>query len=120
MKRMLTLMGAAVLVTWLAAADENGAAPRGTNVTTQATVAADKAAKAQAAAIGQTQPGKVRKNQRPPVQYGGAAVKAARSKKPWQILNPFAPANLGNGAENVVRDPVTGQVTGVSLISVEF
>lgn len=116
----MSLVGASLLAASAAVAEENGPTQGRTNVTTQATVAADKAAKAQAAAIGPAQTGKIRKNQRPPVQYGGAAVKAARSKKPWQILNPFAPANLGNGAENVVRDPVTGQVTGVSLISVEF
>jgi len=29
-------------------------------------------------------------------------------KKPWQLLNPVAPASLGTGEQNVSKDTVTG------------
>ena len=29
-------------------------------------------------------------------------------EKPWQLLNPAAPATYGNGAQNVSKDTVTG------------
>lgn len=52
--------------------------------------------------------------------YGGPLVAAVKTKKPFQLINPFAPRKYGDGTENLNYDPVTGQVRGVNLLTVEF
>jgi len=48
---------------------------------------------------------------------GGALARAARARQPWQAINPFAPAEFGQGYENVTEDPHTHQPTGIVLVS---
>ena len=50
----------------------------------------------------------------------GALVRAARKGQPWQVINPFAPKEFGDGWDNVSRDPHTGAANGVVLLSVRF
>ena len=38
---------------------------------------------------------------------------------PLQLVNPFAPPEYGSGYDNVVRDPIDGQGTGISALSIE-
>ncbi len=52
--------------------------------------------------------------------YGGSFTKISKSKKPFQLLNPFAPKKYGTGDDVVNRDPTTGKVQGVNLFTVEF
>lgn len=54
------------------------------------------------------------------VVYRGALVRLSRTDKPLQLINPFAPAEYGNGYANVSRDLATGKAQGISLFSVEF
>ncbi len=54
------------------------------------------------------------------VVVGGAIPKVARSKSFWQMFNPFAPREYGNGEENVNRDLLTGRAQGVTLLSFSF
>ncbi|HEX3799908.1 MAG TPA: hypothetical protein VH413_14535 [Verrucomicrobiae bacterium] len=54
------------------------------------------------------------------VVYSGAFVQFAHAKQPLQMLNPFAPAEYGDGHQNLDRDIITGKVTGFKLISVDF
>ena len=51
------------------------------------------------------------------VEMGGAIPKVARSRKPWQMLNPFAPKEYGNGTDVLARNPVTGEAEGVTFLS---
>jgi len=50
----------------------------------------------------------------------GALVQAARLKNPLQLINPFAPMELGNGFDNVSRDPNSGKAQGIKLFSIKF
>lgn len=54
------------------------------------------------------------------VTYEGALVRATRAGQPWQAINPFAPAEFGQGYDNVSRDPHTRQPTGIILVSARF
>jgi hypothetical protein len=53
------------------------------------------------------------------VEYSGILVQAAKSN-PLQLINPFAPANYGDGEANVVRHFVTGEVEGLKLWRISF
>ena len=66
------------------------------------------------------EPGKALLRREPRVTYSGAVVKTVRSKKPLQMINPFAPARYGDGSENLAVDPVTGKARGVTLFSISF
>ncbi len=39
---------------------------------------------------------------------GGAAVQAFKSKKPWNLINPFAPLSAGDGTNNLVPNSAGG------------
>jgi len=49
-------------------------------------------------------------------EVGGAIPKAARSKNFFQMINPFAPKEYGDGTDVVARHPVTGEAQGVTLL----
>lgn len=49
--------------------------------------------------------------------YRGVFVQALKTRKPLQLLNPFAPARHGHPEQNVTRDTVTHEVTGINLVS---
>lgn len=52
------------------------------------------------------------------VELGGAIPKAARSKSFFQMLNPIAPRQYGDGTDVLARHPITGEAQGVTLLSV--
>src|SRR5258706_2289069 len=52
--------------------------------------------------------------------YSGIAVQAAKSRNPLQLINPFAPAEYGRAGDNVVRDPINGQPSGLKLFAIQF
>ena len=56
----------------------------------------------------------------PGLTYSGAAVQAAHSRHPWQLLNPFAPASYGSGVVNTDYEPGTARATGVRLFTLSF
>jgi hypothetical protein len=47
---------------------------------------------------------------------GGAGVQAVTIKKPWQLLNPFAPMRYGPGTNNLVPNSAGG-APGLSIFS---
>jgi len=53
-------------------------------------------------------------------KVSGALVQAARVKNPLQLINPLAPMDLGNGQDNVSRDPSSGKAEGIKLFSIKF
>ena len=50
----------------------------------------------------------------------GIIPQAFRVKRPLQLINPFAPAEYGNGWENVTVDPETGRANGIKFFGVRF
>ncbi|MBI3414198.1 MAG: hypothetical protein HY043_02580 [Verrucomicrobia bacterium] len=52
------------------------------------------------------------------VIFGGALVRLAKTDKPLQLINPFAPARYGSGLNDLVVDPATGKALGISLLSI--
>lgn len=54
------------------------------------------------------------------VTYGGALHGVAKSKHPFQMVNPMAPASYGTGEENLVKDPATKKARGVALFSISW
>ena len=54
------------------------------------------------------------------VSYSGVAVQIVKSKEPWQLINPLAPAEYGSGHQNLDRDIITGKVTGFKFFSISF
>ena len=52
----------------------------------------------------------------------GVIPQASRSGSPLQMINPFAPASYGSGAENTRREPNDpyGRAQGIKLVSIEF
>lgn len=53
-------------------------------------------------------------------RYSGILVQVLRSANPLQLLNPWAPASAGAGAQNLVLDPVSGGPSGLKLLAVNF
>jgi hypothetical protein len=51
------------------------------------------------------------------IAVGGALPKLARSDRPLQQINPFAPAAYGDGTDVLARDPMNGEARGVTLFS---
>ena len=37
--------------------------------------------------------------------FQGVVVDIFRMKKPWELINPFAPTEYGNGSKNTTKDP---------------
>jgi hypothetical protein len=56
----------------------------------------------------------------PNVAYSGALVQAIKSRRPLQLINPFAPASYGSGPANTSYDPATGQADGARLFTISF
>jgi len=54
------------------------------------------------------------------VEFEGAVAKANRLGNPFQLINPFAPVEAGDGFDNVTIDPETGQATGINLFGIRF
>lgn len=54
------------------------------------------------------------------VVYSGVVVQTVKSKEPWQLINPLAPAEYGSGHQNLDRDIITGEVTGFKFFSISF
>jgi hypothetical protein len=52
--------------------------------------------------------------------YKGVAVQMIKTDNPLQLVNPLAPPRYGRGEDNVVRDPITRKVTGISFLTIEF
>ena len=52
--------------------------------------------------------------------YSGVAVQFKNTEHPLQMINPTAPAEYGNGEQNVERDPITGQLVGLKVLSIDF
>jgi len=57
---------------------------------------------------------------RPGVTYSGVVVQAVKTDNPFQLINPFAPARYGNGADNVDHDIVTGKENGLKFFCIGF
>ncbi len=55
-----------------------------------------------------------------PSRYGGVLGQALESRRPWQLFNPLAPPEFGDGTQNLSVNPVTGQAEGVTLFSFQF
>ena len=55
-----------------------------------------------------------------PRRYTGVVPKIRRAENPLQLINPFAPAEYGNGWDNVAIDPATGRGTGLAIVRIEF
>jgi hypothetical protein len=50
----------------------------------------------------------------------GIAVQAVKTRRVFQLLNPVAPPRYFAGNANTVRDPKSGRVEGLKLMSLEF
>lgn len=55
-----------------------------------------------------------------PTRYGGLVGQAIESGRPWQLFNPLAPPELGDGTQNLSVNPVTGRAEGVILFSFQL
>jgi hypothetical protein len=52
--------------------------------------------------------------------YSGILVQLSRTDNPLELINPAAPLAYGSPEDNVVRDPITGKVSGLKLFSISF
>jgi hypothetical protein len=50
----------------------------------------------------------------------GILVEAVKTRRPFQLLNPLAPVQYGVPADNIVKDPINGKVTGLKFFCVRF
>jgi hypothetical protein len=55
-----------------------------------------------------------------PSRYGGVIGQALESRQPWQLFNPLAPPEFGDGTQNLSVNPVTGRAEGVTLFSLQL
>lgn len=59
--------------------------------------------------------------QQSPVKLDGSLTKAFKSKEPWQMVSPLAPASYGNGEDNVSKDPdEVGRNEGLLLFGIQW
>lgn len=59
--------------------------------------------------------------QEPLLKLDGSLTKAFKSKQPWQMVNPLAPASCGTGEENVSKDPdEVGRNEGLLLFGIQW
>jgi hypothetical protein len=57
----------------------------------------------------------------PLLKLNGSLTKAFKSKQPWQMVSPLAPASYGTGEKNVSEDPdEVGRPQGLLLFGVEW
>ena len=54
------------------------------------------------------------------VKLSGILVQLTKTDHPLQLINPFAPAKYGSGAQNTVYDPITGKPSGLKVLAIEF
>jgi hypothetical protein len=54
------------------------------------------------------------------ITYSGIAVQAVKTDNPLQLINPFAPASYGSGADNLDRDIITSKENGLKFFSIDF
>jgi hypothetical protein len=54
------------------------------------------------------------------VNLQGVIPRAVRGGNPLQMLNPYAPAQYGTAAKNVVLEPETGKWKGIELFEADF
>src|SRR5579859_3609771 len=54
------------------------------------------------------------------IVYSGIGVVAAKTRRPWQLLNPLAPPQYGSPEDNVARDPINGRVSGLKFLAIHF
>ncbi len=54
------------------------------------------------------------------VTYSGIAVELLKTHNPLQLINPAAPAKYGSPEDNVMRDPISGRVSGWKIFSMRF
>ena len=56
------------------------------------------------------------------IRYNGDVVRAVRSGQPLQMVNPFAPANFGDGSDMVNRNPEDPEQRprGFKLLAFQF
>jgi hypothetical protein len=54
------------------------------------------------------------------VTVSGIAVAAVQADNKLQLLNPVAPPEYGTSEDSVVRDPITGKVSGLKILAIEF
>jgi hypothetical protein len=52
--------------------------------------------------------------------YSGIAVELLKTRNPLQLVNPAAPAKYGSPEDNVLRDPISGRVSGWKIFSIGF
>ena len=50
----------------------------------------------------------------------GIAVKAAKSRNPLQLINPWAPKEYGSGETNVVNDPTSGTPKALKIFAISW
>lgn len=55
-----------------------------------------------------------------PTRYGGLVGQAIESGRPWQLFNPLAPPELGDGTQNLSVNPVTSRAEGLILFSFQL
>lgn len=55
-----------------------------------------------------------------PTRYGGLFGQALASERPWQLLNPLAPPEYGDGTQNLSVNPVTSRAEGLTLFSIQL
>ena len=54
------------------------------------------------------------------IELSGIVVEAATKPNPLQLVNPAAPPSYGSPEDNVMRDPISGHVSGLKLFSIKF
>ena len=54
------------------------------------------------------------------ISVSGIAVQVVKTRRLFQLLNPVAPPEYFAGKANTVRDPNSGRVEGLKLVSLEF
>jgi hypothetical protein len=52
--------------------------------------------------------------------YRGVGVQLIKADNPLQLINPFAPAEYGNGFDNMVLTPGGTRSQGLALLSIDF
>jgi hypothetical protein len=54
------------------------------------------------------------------INYGGVFPMARQAENSWQIINPFAPMEYGDGFNNVSINPHHGRAEGLFLFAIKF
>lgn len=52
--------------------------------------------------------------------FSGSIVQVIKTKRVFELVNPFAKASAGSGAGNTAFDPITGKPVGLKLIAVSY